>query len=146
MANDHAVSSDDADALHALVQAQADAWNRGDADAFAAAFAEDGGFTNIRGDTFRGRAAYAQRHDEIFKGFFRDSRVTMRVDELRMVGPDVAIALISTEVLSPNGLPPGVCAHPDGLLRTRLLDVFARHDGAWRIAASHNVDVKPARA
>ena len=137
------VTAEDAHAIHALVQAQADAWNRGDGAAFAAAFGERGVFTNIRGDTLHGRAAYEQRHDEIFRGFFRGSRIRMRVDEVRLRRPDVALVSINTEVDSPNGLPPGVVVHADGLLRTRLLDVLLHDGDSWVIAASHNVDVKP---
>jgi uncharacterized protein (TIGR02246 family) len=140
---DFPVPAQDAEAIHALVQRQADAWNRGDARAFAAPFGEHAVFTNIRGDTLHGRAAYDRRHDDIFRGFFRGSRIRMQVDEVRLLRPDVALVLIGTEVDSPNGLPPGVAAHADGLLRTRLLDVLVRDGDAWRIAASHNVDVKP---
>lgn len=140
---DFLVTAEDAQAIHVLVQAQADAWNRGDAAAFAAAFGERGVFTNIRGDTWHGRAAYEQRHDDIFRGFFRDSRIRMQVDEVRLLRADVALVTIDTEVDSPNGLPPGVAAHADGLLRTRLLDVLLRNGDSWVITASHNVDVKP---
>jgi uncharacterized protein (TIGR02246 family) len=137
------VPVDDVEAIRALVEAQAEAWNRGDATAFAAPFAEHGVFTNIRGDTFHGREAYERRHDDVFRGFFRASRIGMRVDHVRLPRPDIALVTISTEVDSPNGLPPGVVAHADGLLRTRLLDVLVRDGDAWRIAASHNVDIKP---
>jgi len=33
----------------------------------------------------------------------------------------------------------------DGVVKTQLMEVFARREGRWRIEAYHNVDVKPTR-
>jgi len=136
-----ASTADDA-AIRAILAAQQEAWNRGDGQAFAACFAEDGDFTNIRGESMHGREAYALRHEQIFRGFFRGSTLAMQVAGLRFLGRDVAIVQVDVQLDTPNGLPPGVRAGSDGLLRTRLLDVFAKEAGDWRLVASQNVDLK----
>jgi len=138
---DPAPDADEA-ALRAILAAQQDAWNRGDGRAFAAAFAEDGDFTNIRGESMHGREAYAVRHEQIFRGVFRDSTLAMQVAGIRFLGADVAVVQLDVQVASPNGLPPGVRVAGDGRLHTRLMDVFAKADGTWRLVASQNVDLK----
>jgi len=135
-------STVDEAAIRAILAAQQDAWNRGDGRAFAADFAEDGDFTNIRGESMHGREAYAVRHEQIFGTLFRGSMLAMQVAGLRFLGADVAIVQIDVALDSPNGLPPGVSAGSDGMLHTRLMDVFAKDAGAWRLVASQNVDLK----
>jgi hypothetical protein len=40
-------------------------------------------------------------------------------------------------------MPAGIVPPPDGVVKTQLMQVFARRDGQWWIEAYHNVDVKP---
>lgn len=129
--------------LRTIVAEQVAAWNIGDAKAFSASFAEDGSFTNIRGSVFYGHQAFEDRHVEIFKTFFKDTKLAMSVSKVRFVRPDVAIADIVTAVSELHGkTPPGVTAAPDGILRTRLQEVFVKTGNEWRVASYHNVDVK----
>ena len=39
-------------------------------------------------------------------------------------------------------MPAGIAVPADGVVRTQLMEVFARRDGQWWIEAYHNVDVK----
>jgi len=41
-------------------------------------------------------------------------------------------------------MPPGIVVPPDGVVKTQLMEVFARRDGQWWIEAYHNVDLKVA--
>jgi len=137
------VAADEA-AIRALIAAQVDAWNRGDAEAHAAAFREDVLFTNILGMTYGTRAEFEQRHSVIFSTFFRGSRLAMTIRALRFPAPDFALVDLETALTGFQALPPGVAAGPDGGLHTRLLQVMVRSGGAWQVAAYHNVDVKTA--
>jgi uncharacterized protein (TIGR02246 family) len=134
-------SSDDS-LIRQIVADQVKAWNVGDAKAFSLRFADDGGFTNIRGTVFYGHTAFEDRHVEIFSTFFKGSRLAMSVDKIRYVRPDVAIVDISTEVSHLQGLPPGLRAASDGNIHTRLQEVFVKTTEGWKIASYHNVDVK----
>jgi len=137
-----ALASDEAP-IRAIIAEQVTAWNAGDARAFSASFAEDGSFTNIRGTVFYGHRAFEDRHAEIFRGFFKGSKLAMSPTRIRFVRPDVAIVDIATELSELRGrTPPGVKARPDGKIRTRLQEVFVQDGGRWRIASYHNVDVK----
>ncbi len=65
--------SHDAGAIEAFVTSLTDAWNRGDAKAFSARFAADGGFTNVLGMVDYGRPIFEQRHTEIFSTIYKGS-------------------------------------------------------------------------
>ena len=53
---------DDEGQIRAIVQSEEDAWNRGDAEAFGAHYAEDGSFTNVIGQQLYGRKAFVAQH------------------------------------------------------------------------------------
>jgi uncharacterized protein (TIGR02246 family) len=127
----------------ALVAQQAAAWNSGNADLFAASFAENGSFTNIRGVVQYGRDAFRLRHQEIFASFFRNSQIAMTVTKTIVVREDVVIADITTVIDHLDGRgPPGVRLLADGTIHTRLQEVFVRRQNKWYIISYHNVDVK----
>ena len=129
--------------IRAIIAEQVMAWNAGDAKTFSASFAEDGSFTNIRGTVFYGHRAFEDRHAEIFRGFFKGSKLAMSPTRIRFVRPDVAIVDVATELSELRGrTPPGVKARPDGKIRTRLQEVFVKDGGRWLVASYHNVDVK----
>jgi uncharacterized protein (TIGR02246 family) len=136
------LASDEA-RIRAIIDEQVAAWNAGDAKAFSVDFAEDGSFTNIRGTVFYGHRAFEDRHAEIFRGFFKGSKLAMSPTRVRFVRPDVAIVDVATVLSQLRGrTPPGVKARTDGTIRTRLQEVFVKDGGRWRIASYHNVDVK----
>jgi uncharacterized protein (TIGR02246 family) len=130
-------------ALKALVQTQTDAWNRGDAKAFAARFAVDGSFTNVVGMAYSGRDAFAQRHAEILQTIFKGSVLKQSIDKIRFVRPDVAIVDLNTEMTGFVRAPPGVRTEPDNVIRTKLEMVLLKEHGEWWISAYHNVAVTP---
>ena len=132
----------DEERIRGIIAEQVAAWNAGDAKAFSASFAENGSFTNIRGSVFYGHRAFVDRHVEIFRTFFKGSKLAMSPTKIRFVRPDVAIVDIATEVSQLSAAPPGVKPTGDGRIRTRLQEVFVKNAGEWRVEAYHNVDVK----
>jgi uncharacterized protein (TIGR02246 family) len=130
-------------AIGQLVAAQAAAWNAGDAHRYATHFAPDGAFVNIQGRSFRGHDAFEQRHAEIFAGMFHGTQMTLHIDRLVWLTSDSAFAEISTTVSGMRAPPPGMPPLPDGVLRTRLLEVLSRSNGDWFIQAYYNVNELP---
>ena len=57
--------------IEAVVTQFMDAWNQHDAHAFAALFAEDADFTNVRGTHAHGRKAVEQFHAPMFATIFK---------------------------------------------------------------------------
>jgi hypothetical protein len=84
-------------------------------------------------------ATFDRRHAEVFSGVFRGTTLAMTINKLRFVRPDVAIADIDTELSGARLRPQGVAVGPDGVLRSRLLMALVKEQGAWWIAAYHNV-------
>ncbi len=126
-----------------LVNAQAEAWNRQDAEAWSKDFAPDAPFINIVGTVFEGRDEIQQRHASIFETIFKGSRSQVTVRKLSFIQDDIAIVDTTHEVTGHPGLPPGVQDTEPGLLRTQMRYVMKYADGQWRILAGQNTDVKP---
>jgi uncharacterized protein (TIGR02246 family) len=134
--------SPDETAIRSIVQEEIAAWNSGDAVAYARHFAEDGTFTNVRGQFFTGRQAFIERHDYVFKGQFHGSTLKQDIVSLKFVRPDVAVVEVLTSVTGYQKLSAGTSADAKGRLRTRLLQVLVKEKGEWEIVAYHNTDVK----
>ena len=128
--------------IRSILERQEAAWNAGDGEAYSAAFAEDGTFTNIRGTVFAGKAAFVARHVEIFKGFFKGSVLKSQIRRLHFPAENIALVDVDHSVENLRAMPPGVTPSPDGVLRTRLLQVFVKRGERWELLAYHNVDVK----
>jgi len=129
-------------AIRKVIDAQVEAWNRGDAKAHAADCREGILFTNILGATYDTCAAFEERHAVIFSSLFAGSRLSVTVKGLRFPRPDVALVDLENVLTGYKSLPPGVRAAADGSLKTRMLQVLVEDGGRWRVAAYHNVDVK----
>jgi uncharacterized protein (TIGR02246 family) len=130
-------------AVRQIVQEQVSACNKGDAEAYSRHFAADGTFTNILGMFFTGHDAFRERHDQIFKGVFRGTTKQEDVVSIKFWRPDVAVVETLQTVNGIQKLFPGTSADAKGRLRIRLLQVFVKNNGEWKIAVYHNVDVKP---
>ena len=142
----HAQAAPDKAAIQAIVQDEQDAWNRGDAKAFAAHFAPDGSFTNVVGMQAYGIAPFIKQHERIFSTIYKGSHNAMTLGNLRFVRPDVAVADIDSVVTNAVSVPPGTEREPDGSLHSKLQLVLSRENGTWGIVAFHNVAVNPAVA
>jgi uncharacterized protein (TIGR02246 family) len=132
----------DETAIRAIMQSQQDAWNKGDAKAFAAHAAQDCLFTNIVGTPFIGRQSFEERHARIFSTIYAGSHLTIRIRTLKFITPDVAIVEAELGLSGYKSLAPGVHAQADGILYTELEEVFAKRAGGWEMVSFHNVDRK----
>jgi uncharacterized protein (TIGR02246 family) len=115
----------------------ADAWKRGDAEAYGARFQADATFTNVFGDFHVGREAFDAPHAEIFRSIFKGSTVTLEVRKLRFPRPDVAVLDVVTGLAGVQTRLPNVQPRADGVLRSSLLMVLTKEHGRWEIAAYH---------
>ena len=131
-------------AIRAIVAEQAAAWNTGDGAKYSRHVSPDISFTNLFGMVMYGAPAFTTRHTQILQTFYKGTTKRHDVRRVRFVTPDVAIVDIDNEVHGVSAMPPGIPVPPDGVIRTQLMQVFVRRDGAWLIEAYHNVDLKPA--
>ncbi|GAA3759155.1 SgcJ/EcaC family oxidoreductase [Terriglobus aquaticus] len=133
-------------AILTIIQNLADAWNRGDAHAFASTFAEDGSFTNIIGMQTYGRAPFEAQHQRIFATIYKGSHNEFTLGHLKFVRPDVAIADVDGVLSKMSSTPPGTPLFPDGSVHVKLQLVLSRNNSTWQIDSFHNVTVNPAAA
>jgi uncharacterized protein (TIGR02246 family) len=126
-------------AIQQLLDGMTDAWNRGDARAFSARYRDDGTFTNVFGTCHFGREEFVRRHDEVFAGFLKGTRIAFTTRKRRFVRPDVVLIDVDMTYSGFQALPPGVPPMPDGAVHSSLLMVLVKDGGDWWIAAYHNI-------
>jgi uncharacterized protein (TIGR02246 family) len=127
----------DEQAIRAVMDSFMDAWNRHDAKAFAAVFAEDANFTNVRGVGASGRTKIEQFHAPVFATIFSKSHQEYTDIKARFIRPDVAAVDVHWKmsgVVDAQGNP-----RPD---RDGLLNfVMTKNAGHWEIVVMHNLDI-----
>ncbi|MFI5197802.1 MAG: SgcJ/EcaC family oxidoreductase [Thermoanaerobaculia bacterium] len=137
-----AVTAAEEPLIRKVIDAEEDAWNRGDVKAFAARFQEEGSFTDIFGTVSRGRKEVESRHAALFASYFKGSLLALKVRKVRFLHPDVAIVDIDTEVTGFHKPPPAIYVDAEKVIRTRLVQVMVKAGNEWTIASFHDVDVK----
>jgi uncharacterized protein (TIGR02246 family) len=117
--------------VRALYRQMLDGWNKQDADAFAAPFAEDGGAIGFDGSQHTGRAGIASDIRQVFADH-QTATYVAKVKSVRFLTPEVAILQAITGLVPPGQLDinPAVNAHQTV--------IAARHDGTWRIMLLQN--------
>jgi uncharacterized protein (TIGR02246 family) len=133
------VPSADETEIQFLLRDLIDAWKLGDAKAYGARFRPDGTFTNVNGGFYIGREEFDLRHEEVFRGVFKETELSLTIRNICFVRSDVALVDIDVGVFGCVARPPGVQITSDGALRTCLLMVLTKDRGEWWIAAYHNV-------
>ncbi len=122
--------ADRADLEHVVRRLEA-AWNALDGSAFAAPFAPDADFVNIRGEHMRSRPAIAAGHAAIFQTIYAGSTNRYTVEGARLLRPDVALVHVHSMLEAPHGPLAGRHA-------ARFSLVLTKERGGWEIAALHN--------
>jgi len=134
-----AQSAGDADqkAIRELMDKFVDAWNRHDAHAFAAVFAEDADFSNWRGDGATGRSNIEKFHAPVFATIFKNSRQKYTDIKIRFIRPDVAAVDVRWELTGATDSQGNPRPDRNGILSF----VMANHTGQWQIDVMHNLDL-----
>lgn len=131
------------EAIHKLVNEQAEAWNRNDAGGWTKDFLDDANFINVRGDLVQGRSAIEKIHEFIFSGPYKESNCVMKIESIRYPATSVAIVDTLTEVRNFKSLPPGLNPTAPGLVRARLKLILVERDQTWKIFAAQNTAIVP---
>lgn len=122
---------EDRAALEAIVRRLEAAWNAGDGPAFAAPFAEDADFVNVRGEHMKGKSIIAGGHTGIFRTIYAGSVNSYTVESARLLQPDVALVHVDAFLKVPQGPLAGEHAACFSMVATRSA-------GGWEIASFHN--------
>ncbi len=114
-----------------------DAWNRHDAKAFAATFAEDADFTNWRGAGASGRSKIEEIHTGIFSTIYKESRLEHTGIKIRFIRPDVAAVEAAWKLTGSTDAQGNTRPERRGVLSFVMASDAAR----WQIVVMHNLDV-----
>jgi len=132
-------SSKDHEAIQNRAHEFAAAWNRHDARAMAAAFAEDGDLIDPFGRVCKSRSEVENLLRQQHAGPLKDSRYTQTIEGIRMLSPDLAICDTSAEVAGakdPSGKPTTLKAH--------VTMVLKKNGDSWQVVASRPAVPLPA--
>lgn len=117
-----------------VVKRLEDAWNAADGEAFAAPFAPDADFVNVRGELHTGRAAIAAGHQQIFDTIYAGSAVRYAVRQARELDDRAMLVHVDATLTVPAGPLAGEIAALASL-------VLVRDGDGHQIAAFHNTAV-----
>ncbi len=123
--------------IQELIDRFVDAWNRHDARAFAAFFAEDADFTNWRGTGATGRSKIEEFHAPMFATIFKNSHQKYTDIRIRFVRPDVAAVDVHWELTGATDSQGNPRPDRQGVLSFAM----AKNNGEWQIVVMHNLDL-----
>lgn len=121
-----------------IVERLQHAWNAADGRAFAAPFADDTDFVEIRGGHHRGAEAVARGHEAIFSTIYAGSTVDLQLEAARTVAPGAVVAVVGSTLQVPAGPMAGVN-------QARMTMVIVEQEDDWYITAFHNTLVAAER-
>ena len=108
------------------------AWNRGDPDALVEFYDEETDHFSADGRVAKGRTAVRDLFADQLETVYKGSRLTLTLDSLRFLSPEIALANGQFELTNVKG-PQGRTLPP---LRGLHTDIWVLSDGTWRVAAS----------
>lgn len=124
-------------AFDRLRQLQEDAWQRGDATAWAATFTSDGDMVTFNGDHLHGRQHMTDRMQHYFDTYLQGTRLLMLTEQVRYVEQDTVIIVRSGCVLWDDQT-----ACTDEALSVNTNVLVKRH-GRWLQTSFQNTRVRP---
>ena len=129
----------DVPAIQSVQTAQAAAWNAHDASAYASLFTPDGVVVNILGWKWQGRDEIKTKLTAAFAWVFKDSVLTIKDVEVRMVTPTIAVAYVRWTMTGAKA-PPGAPAPPGEGIQLQVLE---KKDEGWLISEFQNTASVP---
>jgi uncharacterized protein (TIGR02246 family) len=127
----------DEQAIETLVREVEHAWNTHDMGRFAACFAEDADFVNVRGWWWRGRDEIERNHALFHETMFRNSTMELERAAVKEVRPDVVVAHVRWRMLDHEFGGRDQTSEP----RVGLWSwVIRDREGRPEIVSSHNTD------
>jgi uncharacterized protein (TIGR02246 family) len=118
----------------AVLDSLADAWGRGDADAYGAHFTEDATYVTFVGTKYSGRDDIAGSHRVLFEKFLKGTKLAHEILDVRFLGADVAVVTSRGDTYTG--------AAPKKLSKVQTY-TLVRDGGGWLVAAFQNTQRKP---
>jgi uncharacterized protein (TIGR02246 family) len=127
----------DESAIRDLLQRLGEAWDRGDADAYASLFTEDADYAVFDGTHLKGRQEISDTHRPLFERFMKGSCLFTESSSMRFLSPDVALIHSKGAVLRTRQ------KHPSSRRLSVQTMVAVRGEEGWRFVAFQNTRYRP---
>ena len=121
-------------AIRAAADEFVKAFNAADAKAIGALWAPDAEYVDESGESFQGRAAIEKLYAELFQQHL-GAMMTVKIESIRLLGPDVALEKGVARVKSPGGLADTAA---------RYTVVHSKRDGKWIMVFGRDAPYVPA--
>jgi uncharacterized protein (TIGR02246 family) len=123
----------DEKAISTLLDKLAGSWADGDGESYGSVFTEDANYIEAPGNWVTGRKTIAERHQQIFDTFFKNTRIDGKYKTiLRPVTQDVVLVHGQGTVLFPGESDKD--ASPNGIMTMCIV----KRNGQWQIASFQN--------
>ena len=126
-------SDADSAAIRKTIEDFLAAFNRHDAQGWAAPFTEDGDFTNVAGLTRHGRREVQERFAGLFSTTLKDAHRTCTVRHIRFLTPQIAAVDADWELVGSKGSDGSENPVRKGLFTW----VMVKGNGQWQFAVFH---------
>ena len=123
----------DETAIRATADDFVKAFNAADVKAIGALWAPDAEYTDEAGQSFQGRAAIEDLYADVFKQHL-GAMMTVKIESIRLLGPDVALEKGVARVKSPGGLADTAA---------RYTVVHAKRNGKWAMVLGRDAPYVP---
>lgn len=121
-------------AVRRVLEGLVEAWDAGDAETYGGHFALDATYTTFTGIAYAGREAIIRSHRALFDTVLKGSRLQQDVLDIRLVRPDVAVAVSRGDTYQST---------PRARARKAQTHVLALAGGGWEVVAFHNTQRRP---
>ncbi|AIJ26309.1 SgcJ/EcaC family oxidoreductase [Amycolatopsis methanolica] len=127
------IDTDRTAAVAAVLDSLAEAWARGDADAYAAHFTEDATYITFVGTRHQGRQDIADSHRALFAKFLKGTRLAHEMVDVRFLGAEAAVLTSRGDTVKGK--------RPVKLTKVQTYTLVCE-EGRWLVAAFHNTQRK----
>ena len=128
-------ASRDEAAIRANVEQMAKGWNAKSGAEFAKPFAEDADYVIVNGMQIKGRAIIDKSHQDIFDTIYKNSTVSVSVEQIRFLRPDVALVHVRSSLSVTR----------ENSTRTtsgKITLVMTKNKDNWEVAAFQNTQIQ----
>ena len=120
--------------IKAVVASMQNGWTRKNGDEFASRFGSYADYVVVNGDRLKGRLQIAAAHQHIFDTIYKASELNLKIENARLIRPDVSIVHVSTYLIIVDG-------NSSLQKRGRVTLVIAKRSGRWKITAFQNTPI-----
>lgn len=130
-------TGEDETAIRANVKQLETGWNAKSGAEFGKLFMENADYVVINGMHIKGRAAIAAGHQQIFDTFYKNTTLTLSVEQIHFLRADVAVIHVFGALKLPQG-------DSTKINNARITLVMTKEKDKWEIAAFQNTQIQQA--